>query len=85
MEELTKDIIKTATNARAVEEIRLGVSKENPQSQHYILQDAKKNPTAYKKPIPPKSWDVSGGLSVYIDVLMHLLFLGIVKSTLKTI
>jgi hypothetical protein len=85
MEELTQDILKKATNARGLEEINMGASKECPQSQHIILQDAFNNPNAYKKPEPPKSWEVSGGLSVYIDVLMHLLFLGIVKSTLKTI
>lgn len=84
-DELIKNITDTATNARSLREIQEGISTEPPLAQRFIQEEAVKCPHLYSQPEPPKSWDVKGGLSVFVDVLMHLLFLGIVKSTLKTL
>lgn len=84
-EDLIQDLLKKASNTRALQEILSGRVIVSSVSKNAILEDAKQFPDQYRRPETPKSWDVQGGLSVYVDVLMHLLFLGIVKSTLGTI
>jgi len=84
-DEFSRDLMKKATNARSIQDIQTGRSTDAPFVQSLILAQAAKHPDQYEPPKKPKSWDIQGGLSVYVDVLMHLLFLGIVKSTMKTL
>jgi len=78
-------IIRRALNLKSLQEIIDGTSRESDAHQGAIRRDAQKKPLEYQKPPSPTSWAAPGGLSIYLDVLMHLLFLGVVKSTLKTL
>lgn len=85
MESFAKNIVQRALNKKSLQDINNGTSNESTAHQGAIRRDAVKHPSLYQKPESPSSWNAPGGLSMYLDVLMHLLFLGIVKSTLKTL
>jgi hypothetical protein len=85
MEAFAKNILQRAINKKSLQEINNGMSEESSAHQGAIRRDALKHPLEYQKPDSPSGWDAPGGLLIYLDVLMHLLFLGVVKSTLKTL
>jgi hypothetical protein len=85
MDPFAATIIKRALNKKSLQAVIDGTSRESDAHQGAIRRDAQKMPTQYQKPRSPTSWAAPGGLSIYLDVLMHLLFLGVVKSTLKTL
>ena len=78
-------LCSVAANVRVLSEVRSGASNEGQEARKLIEEDARKKPAEYRKPKSPSCWDIPGGLSVFVDVLMHLLFLGIIKSTLKSL
>lgn len=88
MSELTRQIIDRGTSARALAKIRDGSSQDSPAAQALMDRDSERNPEKYLAPTIPFSWhihDNQDSLLLFPDVLMHLLFLGIVKSTLNTV
>jgi hypothetical protein len=86
--DLTQRIISHAGNARALAAILSESSNETVESQDCMLRDHEKNPEKYIPPKIPFSWRIYKDrdcLFLFPDVLMHLMFLGIVKTTLTTI
>lgn len=64
----------------------LKVAKNTPQKYASILKDAKENPTKYAKAPYPSPWSrPTVALELHPDVIMHLIFLGIVKTTVTQI
>jgi hypothetical protein len=86
--DLTRQIIDHGCCARAFAKISEGTSNEPIVAQDIMRRDQASNPSNYLAPAIPFSWrihDIEDSLILFPDVLMHLLFLGIVKSTLVTV
>ena len=80
---LINKILECGGNARVVREIQEEKSGiKEAAKREAVLLDSKKNPDRYKKPEYPAAWNLSDDLSYFVDVIMHLLFLGVVKATL---
>jgi hypothetical protein len=50
-----------------------------------MIHDKQINPMLYANWIPPALWDHGVQLEQHIDVVMHLLFLGVVRTTLEMV
>ena len=77
--EFIEHFLQNAINAYALK------MEQNNNRNHTsnILQDFRSRPEAYNKPQPPALWErVDVKLAHTIDAIMHLIFLGIVKSAI---
>ena len=64
----------------------LEIARQNPQKYQAIITAAELDPVQYGKVPYPPAWDrPTIGLDLHPDVIMHLLFLGVVKTTILQI
>jgi hypothetical protein len=84
-----EEVQNNAAKRKLLAAINSETSSETKRAQALILEDAKASPRHYRRPPFPLSWQALGkeddSLGLFVDVLMHLLFLGIVKSVIKEI
>ena len=86
--EQAETIIRHANNTRLLRLIETGNSKQDEHLQDLFREEAISAPHLYAMPPFPFSWCIHSkedSLSLFVDVPMHLLFLGVVKSTLGSI
>lgn len=74
------DIIQRCNNIRNFNEIQSNHTKYNPEPLAAIMKEKDDNPEKYEPFSAPSSWYHFNDTSVFVDVPMHLLFLGIVKT-----
>lgn len=79
---LTDEIIENGTNARIISEIHQGTSPHSEEDQALFLVQQENEPEMYCAPPEPAVWNAGEDISIYVDAPMHLLFLGIIKSSL---
>jgi len=80
--EARTEVIMRATNIRTYNELRQSLDDEAFQA----LQRLKKqDPSAFERWQFPALWSRSTMLLQHVDVIMHLLFLGVIKTTIKHI
>jgi len=82
---LVSEIIENGTNARIITQIKNGTSIEEELIQQLFLAEAEAVPEMYCAPPMPSVWNAGDEISIFVDSPMHLIFLGIVKSTLGVI
>ena len=81
--ELQEDLISNAKNIELLRIAREKALLTGEFSSDIIIEDSKSNPDSYKPKLSMPSWDYTNCLDYCVDVIMHLLFLGVVKTTLK--
>ena len=85
--EFITEVQTNAANRKLLNAINDKTSPETPRAQDIIQRDFRANPQDYQLPPFPLGWQALGkdndSLGLFVDVLMHLLFLGIVKSGVK--
>lgn len=82
---LTEEVIENGINARIIGAINNGTSKYDEEMRELFLIDVEHEPEAYACPPVPPIWLGDDDISLFVDAPMHLIFLGIVKSSLNSI
>jgi len=84
--DMINQVQDNAANARALQAVNEDESQESDAVRELVRGEQRQKPHLYCCPEMPFSWDILGpgqdSLSLFVDVLMHLMFLGIVKSVL---
>ena len=85
--EQAETITRHGNNSRLLRLIETGNSQQDEYIQDLFRREAISQPHLYAMPPFPFSWCIHNkedSLSLFVDVPMHLLFLGVVKSTLSS-
>ena len=80
--EAVSDIIECATNVRALN--ALMENRENfPTDYEAMVRDKQRNPSSYEIWDMPAVWQRGTSLFQHVDAIMHLIFLGVFKTSVK--
>ena len=74
-------IIECANNCKKLKDVT-DRKESDPEAYAIMLEELKDDPTKYKKYSLPSAWYNLFDLSTHVDVPMHLLMLGVVKSVM---
>jgi hypothetical protein len=77
-------VILRARNCILAEDLECN-KESDPVLYEVMLRDRKRNPGLYKRWPTPAYWSRGVDLRQHIDAIMHLVFLGVVKTTMKKI
>ena len=80
-----EEVIDHGTNARIITEINSETSDLDTEEQLLFLLEAEEEPHYFVAPKPPYVWDAGDDLAIHVDAPMHLIFLGIFKSSLQSV
>jgi len=82
-------ILTCAGNSKELAELEKNCTKQHNASMQAryeeIIQEKQRKPTLYDKWSMPALWDRGVQLEQHVDVVMHLLFLGVVRCTLELV
>lgn len=83
-EKCRSEVIDRATNCLLEITIE-GQSEIEPEVHQILLRDKRSHPELYKCWQLPSSWCRGVEITQHIDAIMHLLFLGVIKTTMKRV
>lgn len=83
--DLIDTIVEHGMNAQIISEILAGISKADAETQSLYRAAYELERGDYVKPDYPAAWKSGDPLSLFVDSPMHLLFLGLVRTSLRLV